>query len=85
MDEAKPIGDAVDMNVHTNGGKIEPDGDGEIGSFAPDARKFAKFLYGVWEDAFEFFVEDMWKGFEVAGFIAIESNGIDDLREFFFG
>ena len=85
MYEAEPICDTVDMNVHTNGGKVESDGDGEVGGFASNPWKLAKFLNGVRENIFELFVEDAWKGFEVAGFVAIEANGIDDLCEFFFG
>ena len=47
MDEAEPICDAVDMNVHTNGRKVESDGDGEVGGFASDAWEFAELFDGV--------------------------------------
>lgn len=85
VDKAKAIGDAMDVDVNADSGKIEANSDGQVGGFASDAWEEAEFLNSVREDVIELLAEDGWEGFEMACFGVVVADGVDEAGEGLFG
>ena len=85
VDKAKAIGDAMDVDVDTDSGKIEANSDGQVGGFASDAWEEAELFNGVREDVIELLAEDGWEGFEMACFGVVVADGVDEAGEGLFG
>ena len=82
LDKPKPVADAVNMHVDANRRKVKANGDGEVRSLPPDARKFAQFLDSVGQDAAEFLLENFRERLQVPCLVVIEADGEDQFFDF---
>ena len=85
VDHAEPVAYPVDVYVDTDRGEREPDGDRQVGCLAPDARKFAQLLDGLWHDAAELLAQRGREGLQMPGLVVVESDGVDELFDFLYG
>lgn len=70
------------MNVDADCRKVKANGNGEVRSLAPDARKFTQFLDCIGQDAAEFILKDFWKFLQMPCLVVVEADGEDQFFDF---
>ena len=76
------IRDPMHMHIDPYSLRTSPRGaQAQVGHFGTDAREAHQAFYGVWDVAIEGVAQNDGGGFDVAGFVVVEADDVDELVE----
>jgi len=70
------------MDVHADGGFVEPQRNNKVRGLAPDPGQLAQRLDGLRQAPPEFFVKDIGQRFQVTRLVAVKADRVDETLQF---